>query len=54
MVALPEAGKPLFERLLGNADPDVRWVARENLRKKRLARMDRDWVERMLVRALAQ
>lgn len=54
VVALPEAGKPLFERLLGSADPDVRWVARENLRKKRLARMDRDWVERMLVRALAQ
>jgi hypothetical protein len=49
VVALPEAGKPLFERLRGSADADVRWVARENLRKKRLERMDRDWVERMLV-----
>lgn len=52
VVALPEAGKPLFERLLVSADPDVRWVVRENLRKKRLARMDRDWVESLLVRAL--
>ena len=52
VVALPEAGKPLFERLCVSADPDVRWVVRENLRKKRFARMDRHWVESLLVPAL--
>jgi hypothetical protein len=45
IVALPEEGKPLFEQLLASDDADVRWVARENLRKKRLERMDGDWVE---------
>ena len=37
-------GKPLFEHLLGSDDRDVRWIVRENLRKKRLERMDREWV----------
>ena len=50
VVALPEEGKPLFERLLSSDDADVRWVARENLRKKRLVRMDEAWVERQLAR----
>jgi hypothetical protein len=45
VVALPEEGKPRFERLLESDDPDIRWVVRENLRKKRLERMDREWVE---------
>ncbi len=45
VVALPDEGKPLFERLLGSDDPDVHWVVRENLRKKRRVRMDREWVE---------
>jgi HEAT repeat protein len=45
IVALPEKGKPLFEQLLTSDDADIRWVARENLRKKRLERMDGDWVE---------
>ena len=47
VVALPDVGKPMFERLMGSADPDVQWIARENLRKKRLERMDRTWVERL-------
>ena len=51
VVALPEQGKPVFERLLGSDDPDIRWVVRENLRKKRLERMDREWVEDALARA---
>jgi hypothetical protein len=50
VVACPEEGKPRFERLLDSGDADVRWIVRENLRKKRLERMDRDWVERSLVR----
>jgi HEAT repeat protein len=51
IVALPEEGKPLFEHLLESDDPDIRWVARENMRKKRLERMDREWVEGALARA---
>jgi hypothetical protein len=51
IVALPEEGKPLFERLLASDDPDVRWVARENLRKKRLERMDPAWVGDATLRA---
>ena len=44
IVALPEEGKPLFERLLASGDRDVRWIVRENLRKRRLVRLDADWV----------
>ena len=47
VVAFPDVGKPLFERLVGSGDPDVRWIVRENLRKKRLERMDAVWVERL-------
>ena len=50
VVALPDEGKPRFERLLASGDSDIRWVARENLRKKRLERMDRDWVEKARAR----
>ena len=51
VVALPDGGKPLFEHLLGSDDRDVRWIVRENLRKKRLERMDREWVAGALARA---
>ena len=51
VVALPEEGKPLFEPLLDSDDPDVRWITRENLRKKRLERMDREWVAGAIARA---
>ncbi len=44
IVAAPEEGKPLFERLLASGDRDVRWIVRENLRKRRLARLDAGWV----------
>jgi hypothetical protein len=39
-------GKPLLERWATSDDPDVRWVVRENLKKKRLQRVDSEWVER--------
>ncbi|WP_082812760.1 hypothetical protein [Cellulomonas timonensis] len=35
----PERGLPLFARLAGSSDPDVRWVDRENRRKARLQRL---------------
>jgi hypothetical protein len=46
VAADPGLGKPLMEKWVSSDDPDVRWVMRENLRKKRLERMDADWVER--------
>jgi hypothetical protein len=46
VAALPAEGQAAMERWLVHADPDVRWVMRENLKKARLARMDAAWVER--------
>ena len=42
--ALPEQGKRAMERWLSSTDKDVRWIMKENLKKKRLERMDKDWV----------
>ena len=54
VAAAPEVGKPAFEQLVGRAaasdDRDLAWVARENLRKRRLQRLDPAWVERLLQR----
>jgi hypothetical protein len=47
IVADPAAGKPAFERHARSADPDVRWIIRDNLREARLRRLDPDWVERL-------
>ena len=44
VVALPVEGKVLMEKWLVNADKDIRWVMKENLKKARLARMDANWV----------
>ncbi len=44
IAANPAEGKRRFDAWLRDTDPDVRWVVRENLRKKRLARVDADWV----------
>jgi hypothetical protein len=46
VVALPSIGLPLLEKWLGCADPDVVWLARENLKKTRLKRIDAVWVKR--------
>ena len=37
VAACPEAGLPVLQRWLAHPDLDVRWIMRENLRKKRLA-----------------
>ena len=37
-------GLPAFEPWLSDADPDVRWIVRENLAKARLARVAPGWV----------
>lgn len=44
VVAHPDAGKVRMERWFASEDRDVRWVMKENLKKKRLARMDAEWV----------
>jgi hypothetical protein len=46
VAAAPEVGRPAFEALVARAgrsgDRDLRWIARENLRKRRLERLDAD------------
>ncbi len=42
--ALPATGKPMLERWFASDDPDVRWIMVQNLKKKRLERMDATWV----------
>jgi hypothetical protein len=44
VAAAPEIGKPYIENWVGADDPDVRWIMRQNLSKKRLERMDAAWV----------
>ena len=44
VAAYPEAGKEMMERWFVSEDRDVLWVMKENLRKKRLTRMDAEWV----------
>ncbi len=45
-VALPEEGKKLMEKWFASEDAVVRWIMKENLRKKRLERMDMGWVQK--------
>lgn len=47
VAACPEAGKPVFEKLADLNDPDILWIIRENLKKNRLVKMDKGWVERL-------
>jgi hypothetical protein len=49
-VALPDRGKKMMERWFSSDDKDVLWIMKENLRKKRLTRMDSGWVEKWKVR----
>jgi hypothetical protein len=46
VAAYPEEGKRRMEQWFARDDKDVRWLMRENLKKDRLVRMDRAWVER--------
>lgn len=44
VAADPAVGKPAIEPWISEADEDVRWVTRENLKKNRLSRIDAEWV----------
>lgn len=50
VAALPDKGKLRMERWLDSDDKDVAWIMRQNLKKKRLARVDAAWVERWQTR----
>jgi hypothetical protein len=49
IVAAPEYGKSLFEGLTISPDPDVKWIVRENLKKNRLIKMDKEWVNSLQI-----
>jgi hypothetical protein len=38
VAAAPDAGFPVLARLAAAVDPDLQWIARENLKKTRLHR----------------
>ena len=50
VVAVPEEGKKMMERWFSSDDKAVLWVMKQNLRKKRLTRMDAEWVDRWKIR----
>lgn len=50
VAASPDTGKPLMEKWMTSSDPDIRWIMKENLKKKRLTRMDASWVQAWQVR----
>jgi hypothetical protein len=44
VAACPEKGKNLFEKWVGSKDKNVIWIMKQNLKKKRLLKMDKEWV----------
>ena len=46
VAAAPEQGKQLMEKWLAGQDRVIQRIMQENLKKKRLARMDEAWVEK--------
>ena len=50
VVALPAEGKVLMEKWLQKPDKVIQWIMQENLKKNRLLRMDKAWVEQWRIR----
>ena len=48
VAAQPAIGKPRMERWIVSQDPDIRWIMKQNLKKKRLFRMDESWAKDQL------
>jgi hypothetical protein len=48
VAAQPSMGKPSMGAWIDSQDPDIRWIMKQNLKKKRLARMDETWVQDQL------
>ena len=45
VAANPDAGRSMMEHWFSTRDNDIRWIMRENLKKKRLERMNTAWVQ---------
>jgi 3-methyladenine DNA glycosylase AlkC len=43
-VAAPDKGREMMEKWFSSDDRDIVWIMKQNLRKKRLVRMDAEWV----------
>jgi hypothetical protein len=54
VAAAPSIGRPAFDALVERAvttgHRDLRWIARENLRKRRMERVDAEWVAALRAR----
>jgi len=50
VAANPDIGRPMLEQWFSTKDKDIRWIMRENLKKKRLQRIDAGWVQDCRVR----
>lgn len=48
VASCPELGKPQMEKWMKEDNPDIRWIMKQNLKKKRLERIDAEWVSRQL------
>jgi hypothetical protein len=44
VAACPEKGKKLLEKWVRNKDKNVIWIVKQNLKKKWLLKMDKEWV----------
>jgi hypothetical protein len=48
VAAHPGIGKPMMENWVQSKDSDIKWIMRQNLKKKRLTRIDDEWVRKQL------
>lgn len=48
VAAQPSIGKPKMGNWIKSQDADIRWIMKQNLKKKRLSRMDEGWVQDQL------
>lgn len=48
IVGNPDEGKKIFEKWIDYPDKDIKWIVRENLKKERLKRIDKEWVEHLM------
>jgi hypothetical protein len=48
VAAQPSVGKPRMENWVVSPDADIHWIMKQNLKKKRLTRMDEAWVQNQL------
>ncbi len=48
VAAQPSVGKPRMGSWVASPDADIHWIMKQNLKKKRLTRMDEAWVQNQL------